>query len=147
MPAIDGTDLDGNPLPDDLLLKDGVTMVNVWATFCNPCIKEMPDLGEINREYQEAGKKFKIIGICSDAIDYPAGTVNEKNLALAKEIVEKTNADYQHVVPGENLLTNLLPAVTAVPTTFFVDGDGNIIGALASALPKEEWIKLIDSLL
>lgn len=59
--ALDGTDLDGNPLPEDLLAKGGITMVNVWATFCNPCLAEMPHLEELNKEFAAAGKNFKVV--------------------------------------------------------------------------------------
>ena len=52
--ALEGTGLDGSALPEDLLAKNGVTMVNVWATFCNPCLAEMPHLEELNNEFAKA---------------------------------------------------------------------------------------------
>ena len=41
-------------------------MVNIWATFCSPCIREMPELAELNEAY---GDNFQVIGIVVDAAD------------------------------------------------------------------------------
>jgi 3-oxoacyl-[acyl-carrier-protein] synthase II len=42
-------------------------MINVWGTYCNPCLNEMPDLGEIATEYDT--ETFQIIGIVCDVDD------------------------------------------------------------------------------
>ena len=41
------TDLAGNEVTQSVFEGHPVTMVNVWATFCGPCLREMPDLGAI----------------------------------------------------------------------------------------------------
>ena len=54
-----GEDLEGNKVDSkELFAKAKVTMINVWGTFCSPCIMEMPDLGELSREY--ADKDFQV---------------------------------------------------------------------------------------
>lgn len=60
-------DLDGNQVDETIFEDAELTMINVWGTFCTPCLEEMPDLAELNREYQEKG--VQIIGICSDTIN------------------------------------------------------------------------------
>ncbi len=42
-------------------LKGNVVLVNLWATWCGPCIKEMPDLSKISEEME--GKNFKMLGM------------------------------------------------------------------------------------
>lgn len=115
-----------------------LTMVNIWGTFCGPCIREMPDLGELSQEYEEKG--VKIVGIVSDVI--------EAEDAQALEIVEATKADYTHIVLSEDLYANYLNKVSVVPTTVFVDREGKQVGSVyAGAKSKAQWAKLIDELL
>ena len=40
-------DLEGNDVDDSIFDDYDVTMINVWGTFCGPCIQEMPDLGQL----------------------------------------------------------------------------------------------------
>ena len=60
-------DLEGNEVTEAILSDCEVTMLNVWGTFCGPCLSEMPELGELNREYQEAGESFQVVGLVMDA--------------------------------------------------------------------------------
>ena len=53
-----GTDLEGNTVSSDLFSQSALTMVNVWATYCNPCLREMPALGELAEDY--APETFQI---------------------------------------------------------------------------------------
>ena len=45
--TFEGTDLEGNPVTQDIFSQSRLTMANVWATYCNPCLSEMPGLGEL----------------------------------------------------------------------------------------------------
>lgn len=144
--SLEGTDLDGNALPEDLLTKDGITMVNVWATFCNPCLAEMPHLEQLNKEFAAAGKKFKVVGVVADVIN-EKGEISQNQLELAKEIVAKTNVTYQNIIPGGTLLSNTLTNVTAFPTSFFLNDKGEVIKTVMGATTKDDWAKTADDLL
>lgn len=113
------TDLEGNTLDQSILADYDLTMVNVWATFCGPCINEMPDLGELAAEYADKG--VQIIGLVSDTMDSD-GTISDSQVETAKEIVAETGADYRHLLPSDDLL-GILSQIYAVPTTFFVDSE------------------------
>lgn len=118
-----------------------LTMLNVWATYCSPCLQEMPDLGEIAASYDKA--EFQMMGIVSDVME--GG--DEEMLEEAKSLIEQTGADYPHLLTNESLYTNLLGSVTAVPTTFFVNQKGEVLGYLVGAYAKEDWEAMIDELL
>lgn len=138
------TDLEGNPVDQSILADYDLTMVNVWATFCGPCINEMPDLGELAAEYADKG--VQIIGLVSDAMDSD-GTVSDSQVETAREIVAETGADYLHLLPSADLY-GVLSQIYAVPTTFFVDSEGAQVGdAIVTAQSKEKWIETIDSIL
>lgn len=137
-------DLDGETVDQDILEDYEVTMVNVWATYCSPCIQEMPDLGELSEEYDDEG--VQIIGLVSDVLASD-GTVDSEQLALAQEIVNTTSAYYTHIVPSTDLYP-LLSQITSVPTTFFVDENGKQVGsAYLGAKDKEDWEAILDQIL
>lgn len=138
-------DLDGN-LCDETIFSDyKLTVVNVWATYCGPCLNEMPELGELSREYADKG--VRIVGIVSDAADYD-GSVNEDYVNTAKALIEETGADYLHIIPSKEMMLNALKDVMYVPTTYFIDSDGNVIGEeIIGAMSKEDWKAVIDRML
>lgn len=141
--ALSGQSLtDDSAVTADIFQQHDVTMVNIWATYCTPCINEMEDLGNLNREYQDAGKSFAIVGVLSDVV-----SKDEETAELALEIVEKTKADYLHVILDFEAYQQYMPQIYAVPTTLFVDKDGKVISSTSGSRKKEDWQKLIDPLL
>lgn len=137
--------LDGEEVDQDIFSDYDLTMINVWATFCSPCLREMPDLGEIHEEYKD--KSVQIVGIVSDVLD-SNGKLVQSQLDTAREIVEETGAGYTHLLPNYDLMMAKLKDVSVVPTTFFVDKDGNLVGEdQLGSKSKEDWIKLIDKYL
>ena len=60
---ITGTLLDGNPF-DQATLKGKVVLVDFWATWCGPCLAELPNVLENYKKYHE--KRFEVIGISLD---------------------------------------------------------------------------------
>lgn len=132
--------LDGTEVTQDIFAEADLTMVNIWGTFCGPCIDEMPELGELSREYE--GKGVQIVGMLCDVYE-PGGEKAEKAL----EIIGATKADYTHIVASDDLLRGTLGTVQAVPTTVFLDKEGKQVGqAYAGAADKETWKKRIDEL-
>lgn len=132
--------LDGEDVDQELFGKSDLTMVNIWGTFCGPCIREMPDLGELSREYADKG--FQMVGIISD--------VSKPGDETALEIVESTEADYTHlVIPKDaNMQYRILKNAQVVPTTIFLDKDGNQIGdTYPGARSKKQWTAIIDEML
>lgn len=139
------TDLDGNTVTEDIFKDYKLTMINIWGTFCGPCIKEMPELGDINREYKDKG--FQIVGIVADTFDYN-GDIVQSQVDAAKEIVSKTGADYLHLLPSADLIEAKIKDVTGVPETIFVDSEGNQVGkSYLGAKSEDDWKEIIDGLL
>ena len=143
--SFETTDLDGNAVTQELFAGYDLTMVNIWATFCSPCIEEMPELGELKSEYQDKG--VNIVGIVAD-VQLGDGSIPEEGVAFAKEIVAQTGANYTHLLPSASLNTLILNNVAAVPTTVFVDSKGNFVGEqYVGSRDKQEWAGIIEELL
>ena len=136
--TFEATDLEGNTVSEEVFTRSRLTMVNVWATYCNPCLSEMPFLGELAEEYDT--EKFQIIGIVSDVIE-------GNDQSLAENLVEQTSANYTHLLLNESIYYGLLMDVTAVPTTFFIDEDGMLLDTVVGAMKKTAWEDKINGLL
>lgn len=138
-------DLSGNEVDQSIFAGHKLTMVNIWATFCGPCLSEMPELGEIHAQYADKG--VQVVGIVTDVLNQD-GSYNEAQIATARDAVSLTGADYLHLLPSPDLIVNKLQFVTAVPETIFVDSQGNQVGeSYLGAKSKDQWTAIIDELL
>lgn len=139
--TFEGKDMEGNTISQTICENSKLTMINVWATYCNPCLNEMPELGELATEYD--AKDFQLIGIISDVLEGQ----DEESIAYAADLIEETGADYPHMLLNESLYYGLLQDVSAVPTTFFLNKKGEILDVVVGAMDKSRWEEKINGLL
>ncbi len=131
--------LDGEKADESIFKGKKVTMVNIWATFCGPCIREMPDLQRLHEDYADKG--FQVVGIVCDVY-------GETNLDTAKDIVKDTGVKYVSLLPSDSLNEARLKDVTSVPETFFVDETGAVIaGPYIGSNSYENWAQIIEDVL
>lgn len=136
--TFEGTDLEGNTVSQDAFSQSKLTMVNVWATYCNPCLREMPGLGELAAEYDRS--EFQIIGVVSDVTE-------GEDQTLVESLVQQTGAQYTHLLANDSIGQAILSSVDAVPTTFFFDQEGAYLGGVVGSAEKSDWEDLIHELL
>jgi len=134
-------DMEGNTVSQEIFAESKLTMVNVWATYCNPCLREMPDLGELAQTYDAAD--LKIVGIISDVPE----DAEQEVIDIAEELIEQTGAAYTHLLINESVYDALLTDVSAVPTTFFFDENGVLLDTVVGAMEKSAWEEKINGLL
>ena len=117
---------DDRPLAEEL---DGPTVVNFFASWCTPCIKEMPDFEAV---YQELGEQVDFIGVA----------VSDRT-ADAERIVRETGITYRWARDARGDVANAA-AVTQMPATMFVDADGEVVTVHSGALDAGELRDLIE---
>ena len=139
--SFEGQDMEGNTVSSDIFPNSRLTMINVWATYCNPCLREMPELAQLTAEY--TSEDFQLIGIISDVQE----GADQSAMETAAQLIEQTGADYPHLLLNESIYYGMLTDVMAVPTTFFVDSEGNILDTVVGAMDKSAWKEKIDELL
>lgn len=141
--AFTARDLDGKTYTQELLSGAKLTVFNAWGTFCPPCLREMPDLGKLAEELKPEG--VQIVGLLCDWFDRQ-GRENPAQIEKAKKIAARTGATYLHLLLDEELL-KYLGRFNAIPQTFFVARNGEIVGAVTGAQSGEQWRTMIRAVL
>ena len=118
VPAFKTTTINGETVTNEIFSAKKITIVNIWGTFCPPCIGEMPELGDMARNLPEDAQ---IIGLVCDATD------GSPQIQKAIAITQESNADFMNIIPDENLL-RFMEGVEAVPTTIFINSKGEVVG-------------------
>ena len=135
-------DINGKEYTEKLFEEADLTMVNVFATWCSPCINEIPYLAELDKNMKEKG--VQVVGFVMDAVN---GTEkNEEGIEKAKIIAKQTKAEYPFLIPDSGYLNGRIANIQAVPETFFVDKNGNIVGETYSGSRSlEEWEEIVET--
>ena len=104
-------------------------MVDFWASWCGPCRREMPNLVDAYKKYK--GKNFEIVGVSLD-----------QSADSWKDAIKKLNITWPQMSDLKfwNCEGAKLYAVTGIPYTVLIDGEGTII---ARGLYGEELLKKI----
>jgi thiol-disulfide isomerase/thioredoxin len=100
---------------DSLMLSDyrgKPLIINVWASYCTPCLSEMGSLERLKQRYNE---HFNLIGISID--DYPE---------RAHAFLDKANTTFLHYIDHNLQLENMLGSNT-IPLTLLIDAQGRVL--------------------
>ena len=128
-------DLEGNTVKaEELFSSHTMTMVNVWASWCPPCVRELPELQRLNGEFGE--KNCAIVGILLDGDE-------EQGLADGKARLQEAGVAYTILLPWDGVY-DLFP-VSAIPTSFFIDSNGHVIGEPIVGAYVEAYTAALDA--
>lgn len=122
---------DGGSLPEDLAfvdengneiafnsLKGQVVLINLWATWCVPCVKEMPDLDRLAVEMD--GKPFRVLALSQD----------RGGAEAVSEFFEKNGIDNLDILLDPRGAIARKMGARGLPTSFVYDGKGDLKGKL-----------------
>ncbi len=104
-------------------------LVNFWATWCGPCVRETPDLVELHKELADQGALF--IGVSADQGD--------EAMDLVTEFTAKYKVPYQIVVDNNGELQRAIGNLRGYPTTFYLDKNGTIVKRLLGLQSKQRF--------
>ena len=129
--------IDGETYTEDVFSKYDLTLVNIFTTWCSPCVNEIPELEKLYEEMKEKG--VGVVGVVLDTIG-ENGEQDEEAVKKAEVLQQKTKASYPFLIPDSTMMNGRLNGITAFPETFFVDKDGNIVGETYSGSHDLEGI-------
>jgi thiol-disulfide isomerase/thioredoxin len=97
-------------------------IINIWASWCEPCRAEMGSLDRLSRRY--GGRQFNVIGISTD--DYRDA---------ASAFLRRANTSFSHFIDRQLELENMLGA-DKIPLTLLIDAQGRVLGKYYGA---KDW--------
>lgn len=100
-----------------------VVLLNFWATWCAPCIQEMPSLQRLFRGF--GGPDFEIVAVSLDA----------EGATVVQNFAERNRLEFSLAVDPEKV-TESLYGLTGLPETYLIDGDGVIVEKI---LGPRDW--------
>lgn len=107
-----------------------VTLLNVWATWCVPCRKEMPDLEEIYQEFGSRG--FQIIAV----------SIDQAGPERVQSFIDEVATTFPIVHDPQGRVEELYPSI-GLPNTYLIDRSGTVIQAWLGPLPVAQARELI----
>ena len=109
-------------------------LVTFFATWCPPCIQEIPNLIEVQNEF--GPKKFSVVAL----------SVDQNGKTVVKRMVEKKNINYP-VMMADNSVTRDFGGVYGIPTSFLVNKKGNVVKKYTGYIPHSVLVNDIKQVL
>jgi cytochrome c-type biogenesis protein len=125
--------------------KGKVVFLNFWATWCPPCKEEMPHIEELYNEYNLNQEDVVFLGVTNPKSEkYPYNQDEKKEDIIS--FLDKNEYTFPTVFDetGE-ILQNY--SITAFPTTFMIDKEGNVFGYVPGKMTKDIMKNVIDQTL
>ena len=133
IPDFSAEDIEGNKIDNSIFKENKVTLVNVWATWCGPCVNELPEIQKVYSELKDQGRG--VVGIVADGNDAKD---------TAKELIELESLKYKMIIPDSNLEKNLISTLRGFPTSYVVDSEGKILGMKLGGMNAEGFKAFIE---
>lgn len=122
--------------------KGKVIFLNFWATWCGPCRNEMPDIQKLYEEYSAQGEDAEVVilGIAGPGIG------QEGSAEEIADFMEENGYTYPVLMDaGGEMFTRY--GISAFPTTFMIDKDGNVYGYVPGQMTENIMRSIIDQTL
>ena len=100
-----------------------VVLLNIWATWCAPCVEEMPSMEKLHQELKD--EKFVIL----------AGSIDESGAAVVRSFMMKHKLNFPALIDSAGILKDLY-RISGVPESFVIDKQGRI---LEEVIGPRDW--------
>ena len=114
--------------------KGSVVLLNFWATWCGPCIVEIPEFNNLYKKYKDKG--FEILGV----------SVSDTKKQLEK-FQTKFDVDYKILYSSPEIMNqvNMNYGVNSVPLSYLINRDSYVVRGYPSAIIGEYWTNALTT--
>jgi thiol-disulfide isomerase/thioredoxin len=123
-PPLTLSDLDGGKVPLSSF-QGKLVVLNVWATWCPPCRKELPSLQRLSRTLNE--QRFAVVGLSLD----------QDEVAVREYLIDK-GVTYANFMDRDMAIAKNVLGMKAYPDTFFIGPDGILLGRVVGAVQWDD---------
>lgn len=122
--------------------KGKVVFLNFWATWCGPCRNEMPEIQKLYEEYAQKGEEAEVVilGVAGPGVGQE-GTVSE-----ITDFMKENGYTYPVLMDETGEMFEWY-GISAFPTTYMIDRDGNLYGYVTGQLTEDIMRSIIDQTL
>ena len=127
---------------DEVFANAEITLVNIWATWCPPCVAEMPHLAQI---YEATEGTVQVVSVLTDS--YNGANRDEKAIETMNMLFDKIEADFAVLAvepEADGFLRTYTRTVAAIPKTVVVDSEGKVLGTYVGSTDLEGWLSIIE---
>lgn len=130
------TALDGREV-DLATLRSKVVLIDFWATWCGPCLEELPNVKSVYEKYHDRG--FEVIGVALDS---------EADRRKLSQLIDRENLPWPQFFDGKKWKSSLAQqfSVSSIPTTLLLGLDGRLVSTAARGPALEAEVKRLLSL-
>ncbi len=107
------------------------TLVNFWASWCAPCVVELPDLARLSSENEE---RFRVVGI----------SVDSRDPEWVRQFVTRLGVKYPVAMSTVEIET-AFPRVGVLPTSFLVDRSGRIVATYVGQVSIDQILSDVET--
>ncbi len=130
--------LAGQEVTDDIFSDYDLTIVHIWGTYCGPCLSEMGDYADA---YSGLPDNVNLMAVVCDVYE------DDPDMAsYAQRILDDSGAKFLNVCLSEDL-AYLIYNIQYVPSSFFVDSQGRLIGEMMDGASFDMTMDQLDRIL
>lgn len=97
--------------------RNKLIVVDVWATWCEPCLRSLPAIWDLQKHYNRDDSKVRIVSIALD-----------KNMKRVQKFLKRNNFEgFDTLADTEQKLGDAVP-LDVIPSVFVLDGNGKLVG-------------------
>ncbi len=124
--------------------KGKVIFLNFWATWCPPCVAELPDIQQLYEAYGSNEGDVIVLGVAypNDQSSY----TSEGSKASVTSFLSENGYTYPTIMDMNGTLTSEY-SISAYPTTFMIDEKGNVYGYVSGMLTYDIMVEIVEETL